>query len=149
SRKGRSFLLSSTKILTTTAMIWLIAILLLVSFNQLLRVSGIATSLSGLDGRVHSLRPITIKCMRFIILSLKHLPNLARAHPLLSQMLILRMRFSVHIVDLGERILSSLVPDVNMFTPALIHLGSTSTSFDAMPPPSPLSPRFAHPPLTR
>ncbi|PON38038.1 hypothetical protein TorRG33x02_345970 [Trema orientale] len=128
-----------------------------------------------------------IRCLRFITLSLKHLSNLVRAHPLLSLILILRMRFSVHVADLGEvsdpaiyddslatrggyseddrlttainrgssgaeahkqRILSSLVPDVNMSTSALIHLGSTSTSFTTMPPPPPLPRHFAHPPPT-
>ncbi|PON58387.1 hypothetical protein TorRG33x02_291270, partial [Trema orientale] len=47
-----------------------------------------------------------------------------------------------------QRILSSLVPDVNMSTSTPIHLGSTSTSFGTMPPPPPLPPRFARPPPT-
>ncbi|PON34284.1 hypothetical protein TorRG33x02_353640 [Trema orientale] len=47
-----------------------------------------------------------------------------------------------------QRILSSLVLDVNMSTSAPIHLGSTLTSFGTMPPPPPLPPCFAHPPPT-
>lgn len=44
-----------------------------------------------------------------------------------------------------QRVLSSLVPDINMSTPIPIHLGSTSTIFGTMP----LPPRFAHSPPTR
>ncbi|PON33124.1 hypothetical protein PanWU01x14_355290 [Parasponia andersonii] len=51
----------------------------------------------------------------------------------------------VHVTDLGERLLLSLVPDVNMSTPAPIYLGSTSTSFGMMPLPPPLPSYFAHP----
>ncbi|PON35173.1 hypothetical protein TorRG33x02_351930 [Trema orientale] len=47
-----------------------------------------------------------------------------------------------------QGILSSLVLDVNMSTPAPIHLGSTSTSFGTMPQSPPLPPRFADPPPT-
>ncbi|PON66847.1 hypothetical protein PanWU01x14_106330 [Parasponia andersonii] len=47
-----------------------------------------------------------------------------------------------------QRILSSLILDVNMSTSAPIHLGSTLTLFAIMPPPPSLSPRFGHPPLT-